>query len=587
MESIRGFFFIFAGAIIGAPSAFAAPIITFQSPSTSTPFQTAADTFTVLFTVTPASGPLKFYYRVGNSSGCSTNPSNGWTQVSTGTCANVNAALTSCTFTLTTPSGSTADEYLCAVAGSGGNKSALLSAKIPVWKEGKVIAQWRPDENGTGGDFDEPCGGSAHCGQVHRCTIDNSGSIYLTGVHRAGAGTTSGDGFAKKFNSNFSALSWTLDASNLWSSPGKEFAQGLAVDAAGNFYIAGNDDDTLPGSSATLHIKKFDSTGPVNYPTGIWHFSRLPTQNGIVGGYGRLRWLALGTNDEFLYAAGTTTTYNSTGSAPGENVVLYRLDATTGELLANYVEGENCDATGVFNGNEEGRVVIVKKHGSDPTLDHVWTISESQCSGSGGWGVWIRRYNYDLSSYIEYKEAFPNIDFGAHGAAMDPNGDIYVGGYTTTTLRGTQPQYAWARKFTLDTTSPECVVTGCIKEVNTGGWARTAGAPYGILFDGVDAPLTPNDTPGTTGWYFALDNARNRAVYGYGAVDMHFVQFSYDGNTLDTSNWAFNPGFEASLSLDAIFGGCSDPRNGDPVFTGYYSPNGKQFRYAVRLKSGP
>jgi hypothetical protein len=113
------------------------------------------------------------------------------------------------------------------------------------------------------GDFDNVPSQSA----VTSLAIDDSGNIYLTGVTNATLNTsnlddplTNGDAFIAKYDSNGNEL-W-FDSVD---SGGSDTARRLALDAAGNVYVVGQTNGTLPGQTSKggvdAFIAKYSTTG--------------------------------------------------------------------------------------------------------------------------------------------------------------------------------------------------------------------------------------------------------------------------------------------------------------------------------------
>ena len=103
---------------------------------------------------------------------------------------------------------------------------------------------------------------------VNAISLDASGNIYVAGGSSAGALTGPGtvyqstfaggslDAFAAKYSSAGAKLWWTYVGGN-----GNDFANGIALDASGNVYIAGN---TIPGDAAN----SFPLKNPLNSTPG-------------------------------------------------------------------------------------------------------------------------------------------------------------------------------------------------------------------------------------------------------------------------------------------------------------------------------
>ena len=100
--------------------------------------------------------------------------------------------------------------------------------------------------------------------------VDSSGNVYVTGRY---FGTLDGQGqpsqglhdvFVRKYNSSL-VEQWT----DSFGTTQQDYAYGIAVDSAGNAYVVGTTNGTLPGQATTgipdSYVRKYDSSGNVTW----------------------------------------------------------------------------------------------------------------------------------------------------------------------------------------------------------------------------------------------------------------------------------------------------------------------------------
>jgi Beta-propeller repeat len=153
--------------------------------------------------------------------------------------------------------------------------------------------------------------------------VDGSGNIYVTGytsgdLDGAGSGTHFGeyDMFVARFNS-----SGTLTRVTQVGTTGSEFGAGIAVDAAGNAYVAGYVwVDPGAGEYGDLRTTRIDAAGTVD-----WTRSLGTTYTD--GGYG----LAIALHGTDVYVAGQTAgdlDGNTNASVGGDDAFIVKYDTS-------------------------------------------------------------------------------------------------------------------------------------------------------------------------------------------------------------------------------------------------------------------
>lgn len=248
-------------------------------------------------------------------------------------------------------------------------------------------------------------------------TTDAAGNVILAGATQSSlAGQNAGryDLFVSKYDSSGNKL-WQAQR----GTAEREFAEGLATDAAGNLYVTGYTGDALDGNSSSgswdIFLMKFDANGN-------WLWTRQDgtgqedegkavcvdkSGNIYITGYvkGNFHGITrVGSSDIFI------SKYNSSGS---------RLwSALFGSTTVDEGFGIACDA----DGN-----VFVTGYCQESIEGNPWFGSGDNVLAkydSNGQRLWLRQWG-----------TF-NADTG-HAVATDTNGNVLVAGYSNGTLYGT------------------------------------------------------------------------------------------------------------------------------------------------------
>ena len=238
---------------------------------------------------------------------------------------------------------------------------------------------------GTAFVYSTYLGGSGN-DQARAIAVDSAGSAYVTGFTGStnfptanalqasqGAGNNQ-DVFVSKLNATGSALAYST---YLGGDGALEFGEGIAVDSAGNAYVA-----------------------------GVTNSTNFPTANAIQAAHA-------GSGDVFV------TKFNASGSALAYSTYL-------GGTAFDLAEGVTVDSA--------GNAYITGGSGSNTTFP---TANAIQCARAGGTDVIVTKINaagtaLAYSTYLGGSGSGTTIEIG-RGIAVDSAGNAYVAGGTDST----------------------------------------------------------------------------------------------------------------------------------------------------------
>lgn len=401
--------------------------------------------------------------------------------------------------------------------------------------------------------------------------IDSSGEAYVTGStastnfplmspisSKLGGGR---DAFALKL----SAIGNTLLYSTYLGGTNEDWGYGIAVDASGNAYIAG---DTMSanfpimgaaqsafGGDQNAFVTKLNPSGAMAYSTflggsGVDHAGGIAldaSANAYIAGgttsanfpvVGAIQDISGGSQDAFLTklnASGSAIVYSTylggsgggTGSPEVANAVA--VDSGGNAYIAGATNSMNFPVTAgafqtQFNAAEDGFVAKVNPAGN--ALVYCTLLGGSAFNwasgiavGSGG-SAYVAGYtsSYDFPAVAPVQSTFNGLYdafvsvltpsgnslsfstfFGGTGSdsanaiALDPNGNMYVGGQTgsldLTTLDPIQATNSggavgWLARFGVTTVAPQFPAVGTVSPSsgsgNTASWTATFSDPAGV-----------------------------------------------------------------------------------------------------------
>jgi hypothetical protein len=253
--------------------------------------------------------------------------------------------------------------------------------------------------------------GTTNVDEAVAVTIDRSGNTYVAGwTQGVLPGQTSAgnlDAFVRKYDPAGTEL-WTRQ----FGSSDRDYLRGVATDAAGDIYLAGETEGTLPGQVSAggrdAFVRKYGPTG-----TELW--TRQFGGGGGDGGAG----VALDPAGN-TYVVGTTR-----GAMPGQvsggdyDAFVRRYDPAGNEVWTRQfggIEGEGARGVAVGPG---GKLLIVgSTQGAFP-----------EQSNSGGFDAFLTQYDIEGNA-VWMRQFGSNVnDFGV-AVATDEKGEVIIAGST-------------------------------------------------------------------------------------------------------------------------------------------------------------
>jgi Beta-propeller repeat len=443
-------------------------------------------------------------------------------------------------------------------------------------------------------------------GPAWAVAVDGGGNVYVTGGYTTG----SQGAYAAKVNSTGTALDWVT---KLGSSG---FGNSIAVDAAGDAYVAGESPDsafpTTPNALATVKpatnqpgfLTVLNPTGSILYST--W----LPgTQfSGFAPGHVNGASLAidhagdgLGMLDNVYVTGSALAGFPTTGGAfqstlaGGTDAFLAKIDpnlsGTASLLYGSYLGGSGSDVgTGVAVGADDNAYIV----GRTTSTNLPATAGAFQKNNGGGTDAFVAKFNPSLSgaaslaysTYLGgsgsdgYWTDFPSVlsvvDPGP-GVAVDAAGDAYVAGTTTSANYPTTPG-AFQTTYHTATNGPSIGDAFVTKLNATGTGLVYSTYVGGGSEDGASSiALDASGNAYVTGWTRSTDFPTVNPIQ---ATKSQGVDSNNNPNsdvfvtTLNSSG--------SGLLFSTYFGGAGGSINKNGVFTG---SNGDEYGYALALNS--
>lgn len=306
------------------------------------------------------------------------------------------------------------------------------------------VQQWIAQYNGTGSGLDE----------AHAIAVDTSGNVYVTGWSYGGA-STGFDYATVKYNSA-GVQQWATRYNN--TTNGTDEAWDVAVDYAGNVYVAGTSDGSGTNSAATSikynaagvqqYAKRYEGAGSsldvayaitVDAVTGDYWIAGYTYQSAASDlNYLTVKYNTAGTQqwvgnyngpddntDEAhaiaVDAAGNVyvTGYIQTDTLTNYNYATVKYNAAGVQQWASIYDGpgHDYDRANAVKVDAAGNVYVTGKSvGAGADAEDMFTIKYD----GAGVAQWSARYNGTAADYDEGKA----LD-------VDALGNVYVTGYST------------------------------------------------------------------------------------------------------------------------------------------------------------
>jgi uncharacterized delta-60 repeat protein len=218
--------------------------------------------------------------------------------------------------------------------------------------------------------------------------VDDNGSVFTAG-YMDSMGTQGYDSVLLKYNPT-GTIQWV----KAWGGAGTEIAHGIALDADGNVYLAGQTASYGAGGS-DIFILKYDTDGNL-----LWKKTWGGTMNDIGNG------IALDA-DGFVYVTGETRSF---GAGNGDAVLL-KYDADSSFVWAKTWGGpeeESGNAIALQNGN-------------------LYVGGETSSFGSGGLDMALLKL--DTDGNLVWEKAWGGTgDEACHGLAVDADENVVITG---------------------------------------------------------------------------------------------------------------------------------------------------------------
>lgn len=373
--------------------------------------------------------------------------------------------------------------------------------------------------------------GSSASDDARAVAIDASGNVYVagttTGTFPGEASAGGQDAFVRKYDASGNVL-WT----DQFGTSAVDLAQGVAVDASGNVFVAGYTQGTLPGQvsagSQDAYVRKYNSAGTLVWTSQFGStvsdsadaIAIDPSGNVIVAGQtlGTLPGQAsAGAADAWvrkLTTAGATTWTRQFGTFDYENALACATDASGNVFVA----GQTLGALGGTNaGVYDAYVRRFDANGNNP-----WTRQLGSIESDSPKGI-----DTDASGNVfiagEATDALP----GQTAISAAGSADSFVAKYDST---GT---LLWTRQFGTNTQDQMTSIT-----VDASGNSIAAGSISGVLSGqpsaggGYDLFMRKYDPSGNEIWTRRFGSASSEFALGVSIVGSGNVAVA--GNTQGT-----------------------------------------------------
>ena len=245
--------------------------------------------------------------------------------------------------------------------------------------------------------------------------------VVLSLALLAGCGSGGGDG---SMDSPGSQWPVSIQGVTAVGTDSDESGRGIATDNAGNVYVAGITDGTLPGSPVTnqgsydLFLVKYNSAGE-----NVWTRQMGSPNTEVVSG------VAVDSGGN-IYVAGRTsgtlpgspTTYQG-----GTDLFLVKYNSAGDNVWTRQMGSPDSDIVSGVAVDNAGNIYVAGYTGG--------TLPGSPTTNQGGIDLFLVKYDSSGENVWTRQMGSPFNDT-VSGVAVDTGGNIYVAGYTSSTLPG-------------------------------------------------------------------------------------------------------------------------------------------------------
>jgi hypothetical protein len=303
--------------------------------------------------------------------------------------------------------------------------------------------------------------GGSYGDYAQSIAIDSGGNVYVTGYTGSAdfPGATGGahpsngggsDAFVTKFNSTLTSI---VQSTYLGGSL-SEYASSIAVDSGGNIYVAGYTYSTnFPGTAGGAQPSNSGNTDA--FVTKLNSTLTTIVQSTYLGGsYGDYAQSIAIDSGGNVFVAGDTQSSNfpgTTGGAQfsrggGYDAFVTKLNPTLTTIIQSTCLGGSLDDSAFCIAIDSGGNVYVA--GWTDSTDFPGTTGGAQPSNGGGTNdAFVSKLNPTLTSVVQSTYLGGNDWDQAFSIAIDPGGNVYAAGQTSSTnfpgtVGGAQPSLA-------------------------------------------------------------------------------------------------------------------------------------------------
>jgi len=321
--------------------------------------------------------------------------------------------------TYVTNAGSTTADRTCTACTNGFSTSTNATSctlwRTCTWAQGGVAQAGTPTT-------DAVCGSPSAFRQFgtsaedsgRSVALDASGNVYIVGDTQGSLdGTNAGsfDGYVRKYNSS-GTYQWTLQ----FGTSSEDRAEGIGVDASGNIYVAGQTAGALSGMNAGSSdgfLRKYNSSRAHQWT------QQFGTSSADV-----VEALAIGANGT-IYVAGQTAGALVGTNAGGQDAFVRAYNAAGGHLWTQQFGTSTNDVAFGLGPDPSGAIYV--SGNTDGSLSG---------TSAGGQDSFVRKYASDGTPGWIQQFGTSVIDLG-RGVAVDASANVYMVGFTTGSLGGT------------------------------------------------------------------------------------------------------------------------------------------------------